>query len=66
MGRKKFFYVAAIFHIVGSIIQLVGNRFGALIVGRILTGATVGLVLSRFVNSYLMLSNVSLFVSQDA
>ncbi|KAL1934776.1 hypothetical protein VTP01DRAFT_6958 [Rhizomucor pusillus] len=44
MGRKKFFYVAAIFHIVGSIIQLVGNRFGALIVGRILTGATVGML----------------------
>ena len=42
MGRKKFFYLAAFFHIIGSIIQLVSSQFAALVAGRIITGSTVG------------------------
>ncbi|CDS06967.1 hypothetical protein LRAMOSA09490 [Lichtheimia ramosa] len=44
MGRKKFFYLAAFFHIIGSIIQLVSTQFAALVVGRIITGSTVGMM----------------------
>ncbi|KAI9262136.1 general substrate transporter [Phascolomyces articulosus] len=44
IGRKKFFYVAAIFHIVGSVIQMVDLQLSALLVGRVITGSTVGML----------------------
>jgi predicted MFS family arabinose efflux permease len=43
MGRKKFFYVAAAFHVIGVVIQAAGLKFAALLVGRIVTGCTVGM-----------------------
>ncbi|KAI9497709.1 general substrate transporter [Zychaea mexicana] len=44
IGRKKFFYVAAIFHIIGSIIQIADLQLTALLVGRVITGSTVGML----------------------
>ncbi|KAG2222946.1 hypothetical protein INT45_012924, partial [Circinella minor] len=44
IGRKKFFYVAAVFHIIGSVIQMVDLQLSALLVGRVITGSTVGML----------------------
>ncbi|KAI8139122.1 major facilitator superfamily domain-containing protein, partial [Fennellomyces sp. T-0311] len=44
IGRKKFFYLAAIFHIIGSVIQIADLQLSALLVGRVITGCTVGML----------------------
>ncbi|KAI9318115.1 general substrate transporter [Dichotomocladium elegans] len=44
VGRKKFFYIASFFHIIGVIVQLTNTDFAALVIGRIITGSTVGMM----------------------
>ncbi|KAI8084766.1 major facilitator superfamily domain-containing protein [Halteromyces radiatus] len=42
IGRKRFFFVSAFLHLIGTIIQLCSGHLTALIVGRIITGISIG------------------------
>ncbi|CAO3642743.1 unnamed protein product [Cunninghamella blakesleeana] len=43
IGRKRFFYVSTLFHLTGTIIQLFSNQMEILLLGRIVTGISLGI-----------------------
>lgn len=42
LGRKKFFYVASIIHLIGCIVEIAGQSQATFFAGRIITGFAIG------------------------